>query len=284
MTSKTNAQLCPNCRKLISADEKKCPFCGTVYPHFFMMQMIVKLFKNDGILTLLTLINVFMFCASVLLSFSTVRLDINPLVFLSPDNKTLFWLGATGTYPIDNFNHWWSIVTASYLHGGLLHVVLNMIALNQIGKLIVAEFGTYRFWIIYTVSGVLGFSISWLIGINFTIGASAAICGLIGAGLYFGKSQGGDYANAVYRHISGWVIGLFMVGFLVPGINNWAHAGGLFGGILFAYLLGYDIHPKLNKVHKLLAIFCILTTVLCLAWTLGLSVYVTMLSGTVKGY
>jgi rhomboid protease GluP len=277
----THAKLCPKCRKLISTDEKKCPFCGTLYPHSLLMQFVVKLFQKEGVLLMLILINAFMFSASVLFSLSTVRLDVNPLVFLAPDNETLFWLGATGAFPINNYNHWWSIISANYLHGGLLHFLLNMLALNQIGKLIVTEFGPYRFWFIYTVSGITGFVVSWLMNIDYTIGASAAICGLIGAGLYFGKTQGGDYANAVYRHISGWVISLFLFGFLVPGINNWAHAGGLFSGILLAYLMGYDIQPKYKMVHRLLAYLCILTTVLCLAWTLGLSVY--MLSGSVKG-
>ena len=71
-----------------------------------------------------------------------------------------------------------------------------------------------------------------------TIGASAALCGLIGAALYYGKSRGGTFGQAIYKHTSGWVIGLFFIG-LMPGINNWGHGGGLVAGIGTGYLFSY---------------------------------------------
>ncbi|KPA10745.1 protease [Candidatus Magnetomorum sp. HK-1] len=282
MKKKNRAKLCPNCRKLISADEKKCPYCKTVYPHFWLKHFLIKMYKNEGVLSALILMNVFMFSASILFDISKVSFDINPLAFLSPGNESLFWLGATGCFPIDSYKHWWSLITANYLHGGLLHLFLNMLALNQIGSLIVREFGAIRFWTIYTASGVIGFMLSWFMGVDFTIGASAAVCGLIGAGLYFGKSQGGAYGHTVYRNISGWVISLFLFGFIVPGINNWAHAGGLIGGILFAYILGYDIQPKHQKIHRTLAILCISLTLFCLLWVLFYSAYVLSETTNVK--
>jgi len=274
MSKKNHAKLCPNCRKLISADEKKCPYCDIAYPHFWLKQFFVKIFKNEGVLSFLIFINIFMFSVSLLFDITKVTFDINPLQFLSPSNEALFWLGATGSFPIDSYNHWWSLITANYLHGGLLHLLLNMLALNQIGSLIVREFGAVRFWIIYTISGFMGFLLSWYMGVDFTIGASASICGLIGAGLYFGKSQGGAYGNNVYRNISGWIISLFLFGFIVPGINNWAHAGGLIGGIMFAYLLGYDIQPKYKKIHYTLSIICISLTLFCLIWVFFFYTYI----------
>ncbi|ETR74079.1 MAG: Rhomboid family protein [Candidatus Magnetoglobus multicellularis str. Araruama] len=277
MTKRIHAKLCPSCKRLISDDDTKCPFCGTRYPHFALKQFFVKLFNKDDLIFVLIMINVFMFSVSIGLDISRIGLDINPLNFLSPGNEALFWLGATGSIPINDYGHWWSIVTANYLHGGLLHIMMNMLALNQIGSLIVREFGAYRFWIIYTASGIFGFVLSWWMNVAFTIGASAAICGLIGAGCYFGKSQGGDYGNAVFRDISGWIIGLFLFGFLVDGINNWAHAGGLAGGIVFAFLLGYDIHSKFQGIHRILAGLCVAATILSLVWGIGFSVYVFLM-------
>jgi len=268
------ARMCPNCQKLISNDESKCPYCGTTYPNFFLKHFFVKLFNSDEVISLLIMINVLMFGISICVDFSKTQMDLNPFVFLSPGNEALFLLGASGSIPIYHYGNWWSLLTANYLHGGLLHILFNMLALNQVGRLIAREFGSSRFWIIYTLSGVLGFLLSVIMDVKFTIGASAAVCGLIGAGCYFGKSQGGEYGQAVYRDLSGWIISLFLFGFLFNGINNWGHAGGLLSGIVIAWLLGYKVQSRFIIIHQIVAVLCIACTVLSLLWGIGLSFYV----------
>jgi rhomboid protease GluP len=181
---------------------------------------------GEELLRFLIIANVAMYILSILLSPRSTNFSFNPLFFLSPDSRSLLLLGASGYIPIDRLHRWWSLVSANYLHGSILHLLFNMVALNQIGPLILQEYGNYRMFIIYTLSGVLGFLLSYLAGVKFTIGASAAVCGLIGAALFFGKSRGGVYGQAVYKQISGWAIGIFLFGFLVPAINNWAHGGG----------------------------------------------------------
>ncbi len=91
---------------------------------------------------------------------------------------------------------------------------------------------------IYTLGGVFGYLISNLAGIAFTIGASGAVCSLIGALLYYGRSRGGVYGAMVFREVSGWVISLMLFGFIMPGINNWAHGGGIVGGAILGMILG----------------------------------------------
>jgi len=137
--------------------------------------------------------------------------------------------------PIDRFGRWESLVSASFLHGGVFHILFNMIALYQLGPFVILEYGVYRFLSVYILSGVGGFYLSYLVGIPFTLGASAAICGLIGAILYFGKSRGGLYGESIYRQALGWVVGLIFCGLLLPGINNWAHGGGLITGIVVSF-------------------------------------------------
>lgn len=273
----THARLCPNCRKLISDDESKCPYCGTTYPHFFLKHFFLKMLNSEGVISILIMINALMFGISVFIDYSQIGLDINPFNFLSPSNKALFFLGASGSIPVYNYGHWWSLLNANYLHGNLLHIIFNMIALNQVGTLIAKEFGAYRFWIIFTGSGVLGFLVSLLMNINFTIGASAAVSGLIGAGCYFGKSLGGEYGEYVYRQLSGWIIGLFLFGFLVKGINNWGHAGGILSGILIAWLVGYHVQSKYEKIHCFLAIMCIACTITSLLWGISSALYINYL-------
>jgi rhomboid protease GluP len=177
-------------------------------------------------------------------------------------------LGATGTYPIDQLGRWWSLVSANFLHGSILHILFNMMALRQIAPIIIREFGSYRMLIIYMVGGVAGFLLSYLAGVSVTIGASAAICSLIGAALFYGKSRGGVYGQAVFRQVGGWVIGLFIFGLLIPGINNWGHAGGLIGGALLGMAMGYHEKKMENIIHKMMAQVCVVVTILILAWAI----------------
>jgi rhomboid protease GluP len=200
-------------------------------------------------------------------------LSANPFMFLSPSNGALLLLGSTGTIPIDQGHRWWTLVSANYLHGGILHIVFNMIALRQIGPLVLREYGANRLIGLYTLGGIFGFLVSYFAGVRFTLGASAAVCSLIGASLYYGKSRGGAYGQAIYKQVSGWVLGLFLFGFLVPGINNWGHGGGIVGGIILGYLLGYNERTRENLFHRSLATVCVVLTVAVLAWATLSSVY-----------
>jgi len=218
-------------------------------------------------------VNVGMYLISILFNPRATGLSMNPLTFLSPSDTSLLLLGATGTVPIDNYHRLWTLVSASFLHGGILHIFFNMAALRQLGSLVTREFGVYRMFVIYTVSGIIGYSISYLAGIAFTIGASASVCGLVGAVLYYGKSRGGIYGKNLYRQISIWVVFIFVFGFIVPGINNWGHGGGILAGIVFGYLLGYQERKKENIIHKMLAGVCAAATLAVLVWAVGTAVY-----------
>jgi len=177
-------------------------------------------------------------------------------------------MGATGTIPVERLHRWWSLVSAGYLHGGIMHIFFNMFALNQLGPLVLQEFGFYRLVIVYVVGGISGFLVSYLAGIPFTIGASASLMALIGALLYYGKSRGGIFGQSLFRQLFGWVIGIGLFGLLVPGIDNWGHGGGLAGGIILGFLLGYSEKNRETYFHKLLATICMLSTGAILLWAL----------------
>jgi len=276
MERERKSMLCPNCRKLISSDEPRCPHCGLENPGRSIQRLLSFRFiegNRDWIRTILY-VNAAFFIVSLVVNPSSLGLAMNPFTFLSPSNESLFLLGATGTLPIDRLHRWWTLISATYLHGGILHIFFNMMAFLQLGPFVLREYGFSRFFLIYTWSGVLGFFLSYVVGIPFTIGASAAICGLIGATLYFGKSRGGTYGNAVYRQVMGWVVGLFLFGFLVPGINNWAHGGGILGGILLGFLLGYEDRKRETSLHRLLSAATVLLTGGILAWALIQAFYI----------
>jgi rhomboid protease GluP len=139
--------------------------------------------------------------------------------------------------------------------------------MDLVGPLVAREFGANKMVIIYLLSGVLGYLVSAFAGIWSTIGASAAVCGLIGAMLYYGKHRGGTYGQAVFSQIGGWAIGLAVFGFMVPGINNWGHGGGMAGGFILAMLLGYKERSPESFSHTVVANVLLALTGLILFWS-----------------
>lgn len=219
----------------------------------------------DRLVTTLITANVIMFILSI--AIDPRFTGGNPFQFLTPSNQSLLVLGSTGTQPLFQLHRWWTLVAAGFLHGGLLHLVFNMLALRQLAPLLVLEFGTNRTIILYTLGGAGGFLISSLAGVHYTIGASAAICSLIGAILYYGKSRGGIYGKNIFSQIGGWALGIAAFGFFIPGINNWGHGGGMALGALLAYLLGYREKKQETFTHRVLATGCVIGTGLILAWS-----------------
>jgi len=275
MNQQRKSILCPNCKKLISSDELRCPYCNIRRPGSLRANNFLTrgLLNTDQLIKMIIYVNVGMYVISLLFNPLLTNISLNPLSFLSPDNNSLLLLGATGTIPVDKFHRWWSLLSANYLHGGILHILLTCLRLISLISLVAREFGISRMFIIYTASGVIGFWISCLFGVLFTIGASASICGLIGAMLFYGKSRGGVYGQAIYRQVVGWIIGLFLFGFIIPGINNWGHGGGILAGILFGFILSYQEKKPERLVHKTVAVICIIVTVAVLVWAIASGVY-----------
>ena len=260
--------ICPRCGTLIGSEESRCSQCGT--SRSALLWRIFSLARGaDGDLILKSIItlNVVYYVISLALNVRTGSGG-----FYAPGDLSLLFLGATGTVPIDQFGNFWTLLSANYLHGGILHLLFNLMALHRIGPLAVNEYGAKRMFVIYTIGGVFGFWISYLAGVPFTIGASAGICSLIGALLYFGKTRGGVYGGSVYREVSGWALGLLVFGLIVPGINNWGHGGGIVGGIALGMLLGYGERRRETALHTNLALLCGVATVSVLLWRATLAV------------
>lgn len=273
--------LCPNCRKLISVDEPRCPYCGIQRPGSSLKNNpLMHLFRDpQQLIRGIIIANAALYIVSLVLKPTFSSVTMNPLTFLAPDGRSLLALGATGTVPIDGFGRWWSLLSANYLHGGVLHIFFNMMALRQLAPFVTREFGTSRMFVIYTVGGIVGFWVSYVAGVRFTIGASAAVCSLIGAALYYGKSRGDSYGQAIYRQVGGWALGIFVFGLLVPGINNWGHGGGILAGILLGLSLGYQDKSRERLVHKSAAVICLVVTVAILAWAVASGGYLIVTSG-----
>ena len=269
------SMLCPGCRKLLNRDAPFCPHCGMQRPGAWWKRLALRGWLGDPnqVVKVLIGINAVMYVISLLVSPQALHVSFDLLTALSPSNQSLLQLGATGTIPIDRLQRWWTLLSANYLHGGILHILFNMLALRQLVPLVGALYGVNRLVVLYTLTGVAGFWVSYVAGIQFTIGASAALCGLIGATLYYGKSRGGLFGEAIYRQVGGWAIGIFIIGLLIPGINNWGHGGGMAAGALLGFVVGYRERSEEQTWHAILAAACLAATGLVLAWMLLSSIW-----------
>ncbi len=265
---KKRAVLCPSCGRLIGSTEKVCPHCGLNRPTSFWKNnpLIRGLSDEAMVIRAFIVANAAIYILSLVMFPRGMGMSANPLGMLTPSSESLLALGATGAYPIDRFGRWWSLISANFLHGSIVHILFNMLAIRQIAPLVVREFGVYRMLTIYLAGGTFGFLVSYLAGVAFTIGASAAVCALIGAALFYGKHRGGTYGQAIFRQIGGWALGIFLFGLLVPGINNWGHGGGLLGGAILALILGYNEKSRENATHKSVAMACVGATALTLVY------------------
>ena len=170
---------------------------------------------------------------------------------LSPTLKGVFIFGASGRNPVLRFGRWWTFLTAAWLHANLIHILMNMMAVRNVAPIVAEFYGASRMIIIYVVSGVAGFAAStfggtylsfipFLGGAGYTVGASAAIAGLIGAVFFYGHRTG---SSAIAQQARMWIMMFLVMGFLFQGIDNWAHIGGLAGGYVCAKFLD-PLYPE----------------------------------------
>jgi rhomboid protease GluP len=222
-------------------------------------------FKPDALVSWIIWVNAAVFAISLLYTGSSLSFTINPFAALSPSTDVLLFLGATGQIPIDHSHAWWSLFTANWLHGSLLHILFNMMALKTVAPLVIKAFGSARTFSIYTLAGVGGFFASYLGHVPLTVGASAGLCGLIGALLFYGKSRGGHWGQLVVRQTSGWIVSLLLVGIVVPRVNNWGHGGGFIAGMALGWILGYLEARNESMADKVLALALAAITFVLLA-------------------
>ncbi|MFB1050358.1 rhomboid family intramembrane serine protease [Paraliobacillus sp. JSM ZJ581] len=206
--------------------------------------------------------------------FIYVILGINVLMFLwlelqggSTETEILIEYGAKYNPAIIN-GEWWRIISSMFLHIGMLHVFMNMLALHVVGNVVERIYGNMRFLIIYFVSGIIGGVTSFALSPQVAAGASGAIFGLFGALLYFGMNH-----KRIFFQTMGWnvigVIGFNIVfGLAVPQIDNGAHIGGLLGGFLAAAMVYF---PKKKQLLKQIGASIVVIIVAILIIFYGLS-------------
>ena len=208
------------------------------------------------------------FVASILLDpRAAMSVPRSPFDLLSPSHRALVTLGMTGELAWRQ-GWWWTLITAIYLHGSLLHIVFNLLWVRQLAPAVEQLFGTARLVVIFTAGGVAGFVLSNIASGAWTIGASGAVFGLLGAMVAYGKSRGGTFGTAVFRQYGQWAVLMFIFGFFMAGVNNWGHAGGFAGGYLAALAVGHGERRAERGLDRVAALATVGLTVVSFALAL----------------
>lgn len=181
--------------------------------------------KKSIITIALISVNLLMYIITAILSGDIIYSDIRVLMFLGAKVNELI---SSGEY--------YRLVTPMFLHGGLMHLVLNMYALNALGPFVEKVYGRAKYVIIYFVAGIVSSIFSYMFSEGVSIGASGAIFGLLGAALIFSLKMKDRVGKGMVKNIIS-VIGInIFIGLAIPNIDNFGHLGGLIGGILVSLM------------------------------------------------
>lgn len=259
--------VCPSCGRLVGVQDEKCLGCGRSRPGLWGFAPALNQVGRNLRFSDIVLWGCGLLYAFGLLYDPSSILGGGLLSILSPSSEANWLMGASGSLPVLGFGRWWTVLSAGWLHGGLLHIGFNMMWIRQLVPAVESRFGSGRLVIIYTLASVAGFVLTTFMGIwplpgplrgaaFLTVGASAALCGMAGALWAYGQRTGD---LAIVRQIQKFVIYILVFGLLVQGIDNWAHIGGLAGGYLVARWL--DPVKAESPNHLIAALVCLGLTV-----------------------
>lgn len=252
--------VCPSCGSLVGVRDDRCFTCGRANPGLWgFAPMLRQIGADFGFAPFVIGASAVLYVLTLLASGSELQIIGGGLSFLSPSWQAILLFGASGAYPVFGLGRWWTVLSASWLHGNFLHILFNMMWVRQLGSATVDLFGPSRTVIIYTISGACGFLVSSMAGSSVTLGASAAIFGLLGALVHYGRKSGSSH---VYSEAMRYALVLFVFGFLMRGVDNFAHAGGFAGG----YLTSALVKPLSRERgdHMIIAAVCVIATLLAI--------------------
>jgi rhomboid protease GluP len=286
---KTGSVVCASCGSLVGVKDDKCYNCGRRNPGLWGFGPVLRRFGNDfGFTTVIIYGCCGLYALSLVLTVLSGGNLFSGSIFslLGPNRFAYEALGAAGVYPVFVEGHWWTILSAGWLHGGALHILFNLMWVRQLGPAVEEMYGGARMVIIYTISSAAGFLLSSFLGAYsaipffsggyYTLGASAPIFGLLGALVHYGRRGGSSHVRS---QAMSYAITIFVFGLIMPGIDNGAHLGGFVGG----YLAGMWLDPlKRERMdHFVGAAICLIATAIAVVTSLVLAL--PFLPGILRG-
>ena len=186
-----------------------------------------------------------------LLAINVVMFGLAHLAGGTEDPDVLLDFGAMFG-PLISQGEYWRLLTAMFLHSGFMHLGFNALSLFIFGHLVERSYGHAPFFLIYFLAGLAGSTTSYLFNPTaVAAGASGAIFGVIGAlgaFLLLQRRAFGKHAQNSLIGIGIIVAILMVMGLLMPGIDNWAHGGGLVAG----FILGLALSPQYRQAGTML--------------------------------
>ncbi len=221
--------MCPHCRAFITANDKICPYCGEKVPPRAIDlrdtgQMLMGFIPNARFVTsVILLINFAFFLGSE---------------YTGEGGSALVNFGVEDGIHVRVYHQYYRLVTAGFLHGGWLHILMNCWVLWDLGAQVEEIYGAPRLTVFYFLATVGGFlTCAYWNPRAPTLGASAGLFGLIGAMIALGFRTRNSMGKAIRAHYVRWAIYGLLFG-LLPGVSNAAHIGGLVAGFGASYLAG----------------------------------------------
>ena len=202
-------------------------------------KLFEKVFSPKKIIMtkLIMLICIVMYIILGINSNNFFNIDINSLVIFGGNNLLLVQSGEI-----------WRLISAAFLHVSLIHLLVNMYSLVIIGTQVETFIGKFKFLFVYLISAIVGSLLSLIFNeANIvSVGASGAIFGLMGALLYFGYHYRLYLSEAIKTQIIPVIVLNLLLGFMVSGVDNAAHIGGLIGGYLASMAIGIENKSKIR--------------------------------------
>ena len=227
-------QLCPACGALVGINATRCHQCGANlrFGLAAWSKGLAELFGGHAPVTIaIVILNAIVFAAELM---GTIQAGGSGLSILwGVDGATTYRLGASYGESIFMRHEWYRLVTAMFLHGGLIHIGFNMMVLMDLGPIVEEVYGSARYFFMYIACGIVSFAASALTG-HFSVGASGAILGMAGVLIAITTKRGGLQMKEMRSRLISWVVTIFLIGLVFRGLqtDNMAHLGGLAAGFV----------------------------------------------------
>jgi rhomboid protease GluP len=271
---RTGSVLCSSCGVLVGVNDDICYNCGRRNPALWGYAPLLRALGRDtGFMPFLFGLCFVMYGLTLVTSGSAILQG--GLNFLGPDERALMIFGASGGLPVFGYKRWWTVLSAGWLHGGILHIAFNMLALRQLGPSTAHLYGAARMVIIYTAGAIAGFALSSISSVyfpaipligggqpNLTVGASCSLAGLIGAHVHYGRRSGSRMISDVSWQ---WAISMLVFGVVIQGIDNYGHIGGFIGGYAASQWL--DPLKAERGDHIVAALLCLAASVAAILYS-----------------
>jgi rhomboid protease GluP len=245
-------KICPSCGSLVGINATRCHQCGTNlrFSMAAVNRSLAGVFTGPApVTTALLVSNLFMFGVEWM-ALAAHGGGGGLSILWGVGGEASYRLGMSAPYGIYAQHQWYRLITAMFLHGGLIHIGFNMMALMQLGPALEELYGSSRYFFLYIVTGAFGFLASSFTG-HYSLGASGGLLGLVGAMLAITTKRGGAYMRELRSRLVSNVVILFVLGFMGMGMDNWAHGAGLAAGFVLGKIFA-DRQP-MNVREKQIA-------------------------------